>query len=151
MLQGSGPKTKMATFLPNPNDENELWIERAAFENSTFRIWHLMFFAFSGFVAFSKYTHKQKRNKNKTTPHRFSVILICCCFKFRIPRTKQEIEADYQRKKLATKFRERLKLIQNQEMDSLDLKRALEIIRQDYEEANENIELQAVCPEMQHC
>lgn len=72
------------------------------------------------------------------------MILICCCFKFRIPRTKQEIEADYQRKKLAAKFRERLKLIQNQDMDSLDLKRALEIIQQDYKEANDNIEIQ-VC------
>lgn len=74
----------------------------------------------------------------------FPVILMCCCFKFRIPRTKQDIEADYQRKKLAAKFRERLKLIQNQDMDSLDLKRALEIIQEDYKEANENIELR-VC------
>lgn len=52
----------------------------------------------------------------------FTVILICCCVKIRIPRTKQEIEADYQRKLIARKFRQRLTLIQNQDMDSLDLK-----------------------------
>lgn len=131
----------MASFPPNPNDENELWIERAAFEDSMFRIWHLMFFAFSGIVALRKFP---VHFTNHLSTIRFSVILICCCFKFRIPRTKQDIEADYQRKKLAVKFRERLKLIQNQDMDSLDLKRALEIIQEDYKEANQNIELQ-VC------
>lgn len=47
-------RDNMASFRPNPNAESELWIERAAFENSMFRIWHLMFFAFSGFVALSK-------------------------------------------------------------------------------------------------
>lgn len=55
-----------------------------------------------------------------------AAILICCCIKIRIPRTKQEIEADYRRKKLAQKFRQRLRLIQNQEMDALDLHRGIE-------------------------
>lgn len=50
-------------------------------------------------------------------------VLICCCVKIRVPRTKQEIEADYQRKKITSKFTERLKHIQNQDMDALDLKR----------------------------
>lgn len=50
------------------------------------------------------------------------VILICCCVKIRIPRTKQEIEADYQRKKIARKFREKLTLIENQAIDNMDLK-----------------------------
>lgn len=49
------------------------------------------------------------------------MILICCCVRIRIPRTKQQIEADYRRKKLTEKFRQRLKLIQNQDMDALDL------------------------------
>jgi hypothetical protein len=54
-----------------------------------------------------------------------SVILICCCVKFRIPRTKQEIEADYIRRKILRKFRNRLKAIQNQELDEMDLKKGL--------------------------
>jgi hypothetical protein len=53
----------------------------------------------------------------------FSVIFLCCCFRFRIPRTKQEIEADYVRKKLTKKFQKHLRVIQNSEMDSMDLKR----------------------------
>lgn len=51
------------------------------------------------------------------------VTLLCCCVRIRVPRTKQEIEADYRRKKLAQKFRQRLKLIRNQDMDTLDLER----------------------------
>jgi len=53
----------------------------------------------------------------------FSVIFLCCCFRFRIPRTKQEIEADYVRKKLTKKFQKHLRVIQNSEMDNMDLKR----------------------------
>ena len=53
----------------------------------------------------------------------FSVIFLCCCFRFRIPRTKQEIEADYLRKKLTKKFQKHLRVIQNSEMDNMDLKR----------------------------
>ncbi|KAG5875910.1 hypothetical protein JTB14_028673 [Gonioctena quinquepunctata] len=93
----------MATFYANPNEENELWIERAAIEGSRFRIWHYIFFCFSAFTII--------------------VVLVCCCVKLRVPRTKQEIEADYCRKKLAEKFRVRLKSIQNQDMDALDLER----------------------------
>ncbi|KAJ8983638.1 hypothetical protein NQ317_019557 [Molorchus minor] len=93
----------MATFYANPNDENEPWIERAAISGYDFRIWHYIFFCFSAFTVL--------------------VVLICCCIKIRIPRTKQEIEADYMRKKLAEKFRQRLKLVQNQEMDDLDLQK----------------------------
>lgn len=70
------------------------------------------------------------------------MILICCCVKIRVPRTKQEIEADYQRKKITVKFREKLKLIQNQEMDAMDLKRALEIIQADLRNENRNIDEQ---------
>ncbi|XP_022917131.1 transmembrane inner ear expressed protein isoform X2 [Onthophagus taurus] len=111
----------MATFYANPNDENEPWIEKAAIDGLSFRVWHVMFFCFSGFVV--------------------SVILIGCCVKIRVPRTKQEIEADYRRKKLADKFKERLKMIQNQEMDEIDLERALDIIREDYKEESRSIEL----------
>lgn len=53
------------------------------------------------------------------------MILICCCVKFRVPRTKQEIEGDYKRKKLAEKFQERLRMIQKQDMDILDLQQGI--------------------------
>ncbi|KAJ8951595.1 hypothetical protein NQ318_020472 [Aromia moschata] len=102
----------MVTFYANPDDKNEPWIERAAVPGYGFRIWHYIFFCFSAFTIL--------------------VIFICCCVKIRVPRTKQEIEADYRRKKLADKFRQRLRLIQNQEMDALDLQKALEIIQEDY-------------------
>lgn len=49
--------------------------------------------------------------------------MLCCCFRFRIPRTKQEIEADFQRRKIARKFRERLACIKNSEMDDMNLQK----------------------------
>ncbi|KAJ3645904.1 hypothetical protein Zmor_023525 [Zophobas morio] len=107
----------MATFYANPNDTNEPWIEKAAFNG--FRNWHVMFFCFSGLTIL--------------------IILICCCVKFRVPRTKQEIEGDYRRKKLAEKFQERLRMIQNQDMDVLDLEQALKLIQEDFDQENAKI------------
>lgn len=49
--------------------------------------------------------------------------MVCCCIRFRIPRTKQEIEADYQRKQIAKKFREKLQQIKNSDMDEMDLQK----------------------------
>lgn len=49
--------------------------------------------------------------------------MLCCCFRFRIPRTKQEIEADYQRRVIARSFRERLRNIKNCEMDDMNLQK----------------------------
>ncbi|XP_045476523.1 uncharacterized protein LOC123682136 [Harmonia axyridis] len=111
--------TVMASFRANPNDENEPWLEMAALEGYGFRVWHIMVFAVTGFFSF--------------------LVFLAFCIRIRIPRTKQEIEADYHRKKLAEKFIERLRLIENQEMDTLDLKRALDIIQKDYLENQENI------------
>lgn len=51
----------------------------------------------------------------------YQVVMLCCCFRFRIPRTKQEIEADYQRRVIAKSFRERLRNIKNSEMDNMNL------------------------------
>lgn len=48
--------------------------------------------------------------------------MVCCCFRFRIPRTKQQIEADYQRRKITSKFRQELETIQDAKMDSMSLK-----------------------------
>lgn len=56
--------------------------------------------------------------KNDTA---FSVVLMCCCVRFRIPRTKQEIEADFVRRKIATKFCKQLRLLSDTEMDDMDL------------------------------
>lgn len=46
---------------------------------------------------------------------------MCCCVRFRIPRTKQEIEADFVRRKIATKFGKQLRLLSDTEMDNMDL------------------------------
>ncbi|KAE8744818.1 hypothetical protein FOCC_FOCC008542 [Frankliniella occidentalis] len=51
------------------------------------------------------------------------VIALCCCIRFRIPRTKQEIEADYVRKQITRKFQKQLRRIRNADMDDMDLKR----------------------------
>ncbi|KAJ8672839.1 hypothetical protein QAD02_004099 [Eretmocerus hayati] len=56
-------------------------------------------------------------------------IMICCCVRFRIPRTKQEIEADYIRKKLTRNFRKELSKLSDKEMDEMDLKKALDRLR----------------------
>lgn len=51
------------------------------------------------------------------------IIALCCCIRFRVPRTKQQIEADYIRKKITRSFRKELTTIDNEEMDEMDLKR----------------------------
>ena len=51
------------------------------------------------------------------------LIGLCCCIRFRIPRTKQEIEADYIRKKITENFRQELSKISNTEMDDMNLKK----------------------------
>ncbi|XP_050321650.1 transmembrane inner ear expressed protein [Bactrocera neohumeralis] len=60
------------------------------------------------------------------------LIMVCCCIRFRIPRTKQEIEADYQRKQITKKFREKLQQIKNSDMDEMDLQKAIAHIQADY-------------------
>lgn len=51
------------------------------------------------------------------------IIGLCCCIRFRVPRTKQEIEADYIRKKITRKFRHKLSKISNKDMDEMDLQK----------------------------
>lgn len=51
------------------------------------------------------------------------VVGLCCCVRFRVPRTKQEIEADYIRKKITKSFRSELSKISNKEMDEMDLQK----------------------------
>lgn len=98
------------------------------------RIWHFGFFALTGLLSLSKFQILQHFFKLFVffkfvlmTKSLFlsisSVIMLCCCFRFRIPRTKQEIEADYQRRIIAKKFRERLAQINNCEMDDMNLQK----------------------------
>lgn len=72
-------------------------------------------------------TKNSKRISKLSSPR--PVVMLCCCFRFRIPRTKQDIEADHQRRKIAKKFREKLMKIKNTEMENMDLPRALERIQ----------------------
>ncbi|RZF41848.1 hypothetical protein LSTR_LSTR005310 [Laodelphax striatellus] len=67
------------------------------------------------------------------------VIIFCCCVRFRIPRTKQEIEADYIRKKITRKFQKQLRMIQDTEMDEMDLKKALDRVRAEFKTDIESI------------
>ncbi|XP_033230473.1 transmembrane inner ear expressed protein [Belonocnema kinseyi] len=62
---------------------------------------------------------------------------LCCCIKFRIPRTKQEIEADWIRKKITRSFRHELSKISDKEMDEMNLKRALEKVRAGFDNERE--------------
>lgn len=111
------------------------WMEKVT-EYGNFRVWHLIFFGVSGVLSISKF-QSRIRNRNRTTIDcqilneifchfrlcHDPVIMLCCCFRFRIPRTKQDIEADYQRRIIAKKFRERLANIKNSEMDDMDLQK----------------------------
>ncbi|XP_023707173.1 uncharacterized protein LOC111864276 isoform X1 [Cryptotermes secundus] len=80
---------------------NDEWLETHV--AAGFKVWQIMFLCFAGLLTLA--------------------IFLCCCIRFRIPRTKQEIEADYVRKKLTKKFQKHLRVIQNSEMDDMDLKR----------------------------
>ncbi|KAG5676314.1 hypothetical protein PVAND_006160 [Polypedilum vanderplanki] len=97
-----------ALFTPN----NTQWLEKPI-GNGGMRLWHLLgiiFFSILGVV-----------------------VLLCCCFRFRIPRTKQEIEADFNRRKIVKKFRKRIQKFENSEMDAeMNLRKALEKIRADF-------------------
>ncbi|XP_076247481.1 uncharacterized protein LOC143187273 [Calliopsis andreniformis] len=61
------------------------------------------------------------------------LIGLCCCIRFRVPRTKQEIEANYIRKKITNSFRHELSKISNIEMDDMDLKKALDKIQNKFD------------------
>lgn len=51
------------------------------------------------------------------------IVAFCCCMRFRIPRTKQEIEADYIREKITKSFRKELAKIGDTDMDEMNLRR----------------------------
>ncbi|XP_012259750.1 transmembrane inner ear expressed protein [Athalia rosae] len=65
------------------------------------------------------------------------MIALCCCIRFRVPRTKQEIEADYIRKRITRSFRKELAKINNEEMDEMDLDQALDRVRAKFDAETE--------------
>ncbi|EDV30965.2 uncharacterized protein Dana_GF14775 [Drosophila ananassae] len=88
-------------------DPKEVWLEKEAIAG--FRVWHIIATVLGILMGIT--------------------VMVCCCMRFRIPRTKQEIEADYQRKQITKKFREKLQQIKNSEMDDMDLQKALAYIK----------------------
>lgn len=84
----------------------EEWLEDEAYAG--FRVWHLVALVMSGLLVVT--------------------IALCCCVRFRVPRTKQEIEANYIRKKITRHFAKELAKISNGEMDEMDLQKGIFII-----------------------
>lgn len=82
-------------------DEVEKWLEDEALPG--FRVWQL-----AGIIITILLT---------------ITIGFCCCIRFRIPRTKQSIEADFIRKKITKNFRKELDKINNTEMDNMNLRK----------------------------
>ncbi|CAB3230726.1 unnamed protein product [Arctia plantaginis] len=82
------------------NSEEPQWLESKVIGN--LRVWQIMFLCFASITTI--------------------IVMVCCCFRFRIPRTKQQIEADYQRRKITNKFRAELETIQDAKMDAMSLK-----------------------------
>ncbi|KAL0821945.1 hypothetical protein ABMA28_005336 [Loxostege sticticalis] len=97
------------------NSEEPEWLEKRI--TGELRLWQIMFICLAAITCL--------------------IVMVCCCFRFRIPRTKQQIEADYQRRKITTKFRQQLETIQDAKMDAMSLKDALELL---HEKTNHNME-----------
>ncbi|KAH8241000.1 transmembrane inner ear expressed protein [Drosophila bipectinata] len=91
-------------------DPKEVWLEKEAIAG--FRVWHIIATVLGILMGIT--------------------VMVCCCMRFRIPRTKQEIEADYQRKQITKKFREKLQQIKNSEMDDMDLQKVCAHIQNEY-------------------
>ncbi|KAJ0174516.1 hypothetical protein K1T71_009624 [Dendrolimus kikuchii] len=98
------------------SSEEPEWLEREVI--GPLRTWHIMFLCLGGITTL--------------------IVMVCCCFRFRIPRTKQQIEADYQRRKITTKFREKLQTIQDSKMDTMSLTGALELLHETNNQMEEN-------------
>ncbi|CAG0916857.1 unnamed protein product [Notodromas monacha] len=86
------------SFSQNWMERNLIW---------KFRVWHIIFLSFGGLLSV--------------------VILICCFIPFRIPRTKQEIEADSHRRKIANKFKKKLEMLSKEDLEELNLKKGISL------------------------
>ncbi|XP_063386634.1 transmembrane inner ear expressed protein [Cydia fagiglandana] len=93
--------------------EEPQWLEQKVM--GELKLWHIMFICL-GVVT-------------------VMIVMVCCCFRFRIPRTKQQIEADYQRRKITAKFRHQLETIQDNNMDAMSLTDALELLHEKKEKS----------------
>ncbi|XP_046460595.1 uncharacterized protein LOC124207265 [Daphnia pulex] len=109
-------KLVTSTVMPANTTEEIPWVETTI--AGGFRIWQVLFL--SGAVLLAV------------------VIILCCCVRIRIPRTKQEIEADFRRKQLSKRFKQELKRIRNSELDVMDLRRALDRVRADFHSDTES-------------
>ncbi|KAF2356485.1 Transmembrane inner ear expressed protein [Trinorchestia longiramus] len=87
-----------ASGMGRPWEEEVVW--------GAFRRWHVIAIASLAFLT--------------------CMCLLCRVMNCRVPHTKQEIEANYARRKLTNKFWQELHVIQNTEMDEMDLLKALE-------------------------
>lgn len=88
------------------------WLEQDVIAG--FRVWQLMFLSLGGLIVV--------------------VVVMCCFMKCRIPRTKQEIEADFHRKKLTQVFRKHLNKVP---VEEVEFKLALEKVKALYEHEQE--------------
>ncbi|KAL1427978.1 hypothetical protein MTO96_000318 [Rhipicephalus appendiculatus] len=84
------------------------WLEQDVIAG--FRVWQLMFLSLGGLIVV--------------------VVVMCCFMKCRIPRTKQEIEADFHRKKLTQVFRKHLNKVP---VEEVEFKLALDKVKALYE------------------
>ncbi|EFX85404.1 hypothetical protein DAPPUDRAFT_46173 [Daphnia pulex] len=100
--------------MPANTTEEIPWVETTI--AGGFRIWQVLFLSGAVLLAvdflFTRFVPA-------------TVIILCCCVRIRIPRTKQEIEADFRRKQLSKRFKQELKRIRNSELDVMDLRRGL--------------------------
>jgi len=100
---------------------DEMWLESVVIAG--FRVWHIIAAVLGVLLLISEYIIAVASVWTQFNRIIAAVIMVCCCIRFRIPRTKQEIEADYQRKQITKKFREKLQQIKNSEMDDMDLQK----------------------------
>lgn len=100
---------------------DEMWLESVVIAG--FRVWHIIAAVLGVLLLISEYIIAEASVWTQFNRIIGAVIMVCCCIRFRIPRTKQEIEADYQRKQITKKFREKLQQIKNSEMDDMDLQK----------------------------
>ncbi|XP_065285994.1 uncharacterized protein [Dermacentor albipictus] len=84
------------------------WLEQDVIAG--FRVWQLMFLSLAGLIVV--------------------MVVMCCFMKCRIPRTKQEIEADFHRKKLTQVFRKHLNKVP---VEEVEFKLALDKVKALYE------------------
>ncbi|XP_077513999.1 uncharacterized protein LOC144124924 isoform X2 [Amblyomma americanum] len=112
-LQSREDLTKTMECVPALHVEDTAdWLEQDVIAG--FRVWQLMFLSLGGLIVV--------------------VVVMCCFMKCRIPRTKQEIEADFHRKKLTQVFRKHLNKVP---VEDVEFQIALDKVKALYEHEQE--------------